>query len=158
MTLENAQVYTSDGKSAGKIVKVNSEYFTSRKGGFISDEEYSIPLDAISYIEPPTGDVIIIRLALNEKQLKHGCEFVRCKPNSEFVSGRAESEPKLLSEKPMIHYEATYSLEENISISSPTEGLPHDVQYCCDMCEAKFDRTDGLEKHRAKDHNGPIGI
>jgi hypothetical protein len=156
--LEDAEVYTLDGKSAGRIVEVNEEYFTSRKTGFVSDEEYRIPLDAISYIEPAKGDMIIIRLALNEKQLKHGYEFIRGKPNSEFVSGKVESEPKLISEKPMIHYEAIEPLEENISLYSPTEELPHEVKYSCDMCKEKFDNADTLQRHRAIAHRGPIGI
>lgn len=158
MTLENAEVYTSDGRSVGRIVKVDSKYFTSRKRGFISDVEYRIPLDTISYIEPARSDKFIVRIKLNEEQLKHGYEFVRGNPNSGFVSGRAESEPKLPSEKPIIHYEAIEPIEENISISSPTEGLPHKVQYSCDMCEAIFDKADSLQEHRAKDHKGPIGI
>jgi sporulation protein YlmC with PRC-barrel domain len=156
--LENAEVYTSDGKSAGRIVKVNKEYFTSSKGGLVSDEEYRIPLDAISYIESATGDMIIVRLKLNENQLKHGYEFVKGKPNSEFVSGRAESEPKFISEKPLIHYEAIEPLEENISLSSTTEGLPKKVEYSCDMCNEKFDDTERLEEHRGKEHKGPVGI
>ena len=158
MTLENAEVYTLDERNVGKIIKVDSEYFTSRKSGLISDTEYRIPLDTISHIETMKSDQSIVRIKLNEEQLKHGHEFVKGKPNSEFVSGRAKSEPKLPSEKPIIHYEAIEPLEENISISSPTEGLPHQVRYSCDMCEANFDKADNLQEHRFKEHKGPIGI
>ena len=158
MTLENAEVYTLDERNVGKIIKVDSEYFTSRKSGFFSDAEYRIPLDTISHIETVKNDQSIVRIKLNEEQLKHGHEFVKGKPNSEFVSGRTNSEPKLPSEKPIIHYEAIEPLEENISISSPTEGLPHQVRYSCDMCEANFDRADNLQEHRLKEHKGPIGI
>jgi hypothetical protein len=49
--LKDAQVYTSDGKSAVKIARVNKEYFTFSNEGFVFDEEYRIPLDAISHIE-----------------------------------------------------------------------------------------------------------
>jgi sporulation protein YlmC with PRC-barrel domain len=64
--LKDAEVYTSDGKSAGKIVRVNEEYVTFSKEGFVSDEEYRIPLDAISHIEPAENNMIIVRLILNE--------------------------------------------------------------------------------------------
>jgi hypothetical protein len=160
MTLEDAEVYTLDGKSAGRIVKVNAEYFTSRKVGFVSDEEYRIPLDAISYIEPAKGDMIIVRLALNEIQLKHGYEFIRGKPNSEFVSGEAESEPLVPSEKQVIYYEAMEPLEENDTTArAQSDRLLQNVEeYSCDMCMEKFDTADNLQKHRAKDHKGPIGI
>jgi hypothetical protein len=156
--LKDAEVYTLDGKSAGKIVRVNKEYFTSSKQGFVSDEEYRIPLDAISHIEPAGNNMIIVRLTLNEKQLKHGSEFVRGKPNSEFVSGQAKSEPKLPSGKPLIHYEAIEPLEENISLYSSKEGLPKKVEYGCDMCNEKFDDTESLGEHRGREHKGPVGI
>jgi hypothetical protein len=44
-------------------------------------DEFRIPLDAISYIEPTGNNTIIVRLMLNEKQLKHGYEFVGGKQN-----------------------------------------------------------------------------
>jgi hypothetical protein len=159
MTLEDAEVYTLDGKSAGRIVKVNTEYFTARKRGFVTDEEYRISLDAISYIEPAEGDMIIVRLTLNEKQLKHGYEFVKGKPNSEFVSGKAESEPKAPTGKQVIYYEAIEPLKENIAIARhSSEELLQNVEYSCDMCMEKFDNADDLQKHRSKAHKGPIGI
>jgi hypothetical protein len=160
MTLEDAEVYTSDGKSAGRIVKVNSEYFTSRKVDFMLYEEYRIPLNAISYIEPAKGDMIIVRLTLNEIQLKHGYEFVRGNPNSKFVSGEAESQPLVPNERQVIYYEAMESLEENDTTArAQSDRLLQNVEkYSCDMCMEKFDDVDNLQKHRAKDHKGPIGI
>ncbi len=156
--LENSKVYTSDGKSAGKITKVNTEYFTTYKKGLVTDEEYRIPLDAISSVQPANDDASIVRLALTEDQLKHGYEFVKGKPNSEFVSGEEESEPKVPFEKQLIHYEAMKPLEENIAIAPPTEGLPQNIEYSCDMCAEKFDDANSLQKHRAEIHKGPVGI
>ena len=160
MTLENAEVYTSDGKSAGRIVKVNAEYFTCRKVGLVSDEEYRIPLNTISYFEPAKGDMIIVRLTLNEEQLKHGFEFLSGKPNSEFVSGKSESQPLVPSEKQVIYYEATKSLEgDDAAVRTQSDRLLQNVEkYSCDMCTEKFDDADSLQKHRAKNHKGPIGI
>ena len=160
MTLEDAEVYTSDGKSAGRIVKVDSEYFTSRKEGFMLYEEYRIPLDAISYIEPAKDDMIIVRLTLNEIQLKHGYEFVSGNPNSKFVSGKAESQPLVPNERQVIYYEAMESLEENDTTArAQSDWLLQNVEkYSCDMCMEKFDDADNLQKHRAKDHKGPFGI
>ena len=157
MMLEGAAVYTSDGKGAGKIIKVNSEYFTSRKEGFISDEEYRVQLDAILSIEQ-TGNTTTVKLSLSQDQLQHGYEYITSKPNSEFVSGQSESEPKILSEKPVMHYEAIDPIEENIAFCSPTTGLPSKVEYSCDLCTEKFSSANNLQKHRATAHKGPIGI
>jgi sporulation protein YlmC with PRC-barrel domain len=158
MIPQGSKVYTSDGKSVGNVIDVNSEYFTSRKRDLITDEEYRIPLHAISYIEPAPGDMIIVRLSLNKEQLQHGREFVKGKPNSDFISGRSEFEAKIVSEKPLIHYEAMEPLEENISFPSSRAGLPKDIEYKCDMCEERFDDSKSLQEHRAGEHKGPIGL
>lgn len=158
MDLKNAKVYTLDGKNVGRVTEVDTEYFTTQKKGLLTDEEYRVPLDGISHIEPPKDDIVIIRLALNEEQLKHGFEFVKGKPNSEFVSGKDESELKVPTEKQVIHYEAMHSLEENIANGPSTEGLPQIVEYSCDMCAKKFDDADRLQEHRAEVHKGPTGI
>jgi hypothetical protein len=159
MTLVDAEVYTVDEKSAGRIVKVNTEYFIAHKRGLVTDEECRIPLDAISYLEAAEGDMIIVGLALNEKQLKHGHEFVKGKPNSEFVSDEAESEPKAPTGKQVIYYEAMEPLKENIAAARhSSEGLLQTVEYNCDMCMEKFESADDLQKHRSKAHKEPIGI
>jgi hypothetical protein len=156
MALENAKVYTADEKDVGKVTEVGSEYFTSLKKGIVVDEEYRIPLDTISDISAVDGTVIV-RLALSQEQLKHGHEFTKGRPNSEFVSGRSESEPKIPSGKQGIRYEATKPLEGNIAISPKSEP-PAGGVYSCDMCEKKFDRAESLQRHRGRVHKGPVGI
>ncbi|WP_415280690.1 hypothetical protein [Candidatus Nitrososphaera sp. FF02] len=156
MGLENARVYTSDEKNVGKVVQVDEEYFTSLKKGLMVNEEYRIPLDAISDISAGDG-VPIVRLALSKEQLKHGHEFVKGRPNSGFVSGRTESEPKIPLEKQVIRYEATRPLEGNVSLA-PEHEPPPGGRYSCDMCEEKFDDADGLQGHRGRVHKGPVGV
>lgn len=156
MGLENAKVYTSDEKNVGEVVQVDEEYFTSLKKGLVVNEEYRIPLDAISDISAGDG-VPIVRLALSKEQLKHGHEFVKGRPNSEFVSGRSESEPKIPLEKQVIRYEAARPLEGNIAIAPESE-LPPGGRYSCDMCDEKFDDADSLQGHRGKVHKGPVGV
>lgn len=124
----------------------------------MSDEKYRIPRDAIPHIEPAGNNIIIIRPTSNEKQLTHGYGFARGKPNSKFVCGQAESEPKFPSEKPLVRYEAIEPLEENISSSSSIEGLPKNIVYSCGTYDEKFDDTESLEEHRGKVHKGPVGI
>jgi hypothetical protein len=156
MALEGSRVYTSDKKSAGRITWVGGRYFTSFRRGLMVDEEYRIPLDAI---ESPAADGRqAVRLALTREQLKHGYEIVQGEPNSELVSGRAQSELKIPSRKQVIHYEPAILLDENISIPPSTEGLPDRVEYSCDMCAQKFGDSAGLQEHRAKAHSGPTGI
>lgn len=155
MGLENARVYTADEKDVGRVTEVGPEYFTSMKKGVVVDEEYRIPLDAISDIAAENG-APVVRLTLKREQLKHGYGFAKGRPNSEFVSGESESEPKMPG-KQVIHYEATKPLEENIAISPKSEP-PAGGMYSCDMCEEKFDRASSLQKHRSKAHKGPVGV
>jgi hypothetical protein len=63
--LENAEVYTSDGKST-KDVRANVEYFTSCKVCFVLNEENRIPLDAILYI------VITSKASVTQSHVLHG--------------------------------------------------------------------------------------
>ncbi|AIF84245.1 hypothetical protein NTE_02191 [Candidatus Nitrososphaera evergladensis SR1] len=157
MELGNAKVYTSDKKSAGRVTRVDTEYFTTFKKGLTVDEEYRIPLDAILDVQT-TEKSAVVKLALSREQLKHGYEILKGEPNSELVSGKAESELKIPFKKQVIHYEATKPLEENIAITPSKEGLPHDTQYSCDMCAEKFDDADSLQTHRADVHKGATGI
>lgn len=156
MGLENAKVYTADEKDVGKVTEVGPEYFTSLKKGMVMDEEYRIPLDAISDISAADG-APVVRLALSQEQLKHGYEFTKGRPNSGFVSGRSESEPKIPSGKQAIRYEAAKPLEGNIAISPKSEP-PAGGMYSCDMCEKKFDKAESLQRHRGRVHKGPVGI
>lgn len=88
-----ADVYTLEGKKVGRIREINSRYFTAFKRGIITDEEFRIPISSISAVESH-GNVTVVRLSLKEEQVKHGYEFAKGRPNSEFASGAAESEPK----------------------------------------------------------------
>jgi hypothetical protein len=156
MALENAKVYTADEKDVGRVTEVGSEYFTSLKKGVVVDEEYRIPLDVISDISAAEATPVV-RLALSREQLKHGYEFTRERPNSSFVSGRSGSEPKIPSGRQAIRYEATKPLEDNIAISPKSEP-PAGGMYSCDMCEAKFDKAENLQRHRGRVHKGPVGV
>ncbi len=156
MGLENARVYTADEKDIGRVTEVDSEYFTSLKKGLMINEEYRIPLDTISYISAGDGPPVV-RLAMKKEQLKHGHGFKKGRPNSEFVSGESDSEPKIPSGKQVIRYEATKPLEGNIAIS-PKREPPAGGKYSCDMCDKKFDRADSLQRHRGQVHKGPVGI
>jgi sporulation protein YlmC with PRC-barrel domain len=91
---KGAEVYTLEGKRIGRIKEINSNYFTAFKRGLVTDEEFRIPMSAISAVENHDSSTIV-RLSLNEDQVKHGYEFSKGKPNSEFVGGSAESEPKI---------------------------------------------------------------
>ena len=148
-----AEVYTLEGKSMGRIKEINSSYFTAFKRGLVTDEEFRIPMSAISSVEND-GSSATIRLSLNEEQVKHGYEFASGKPNSEFVHGTAESEPKIPDERQLIHYEPTQGAEETASTKRP----PAVSEYLCDMCDEKFESPTELQDHRALQHKAPTGI
>jgi hypothetical protein len=147
-----AEVYTLEGKKIGRVNKVDSSYFTAFKHGLATDEEFRIPLSAISAVENE-GNSTVIRLSMSEEQLKHGFEFSSGRPNSEFASGVAESEPKIPRDKQMIHYESQPA-DEGRAIARP----PPASEYLCDMCDARFDDSFELQEHRAEQHKAPTGI
>lgn len=154
MALEGSKVYTSDKKSAGRVIRVGRGHFTSFKKGFMVDEEYRIPLDAIQAADGRQA----VRLVLTREQLKHGYEIMRGEPNSGLVSGKSQSELKIPSGKQVIHYEPAILLDENISIPPSTRDLPKRVEYICDMCAQKFGYPADLQGHRARAHSGPTGV
>ena len=147
-----AEVYTLEGKSVGKVKEINSSYFTAFKRGLLSDEEFRIPMSAVSSVEND-GSSTTIRLSLKEEQVKHGYEFAKGKPNSEFMHGVAESEPKI-PERQLIRYEPTQGAEEAAAIKRP----PAVSEYLCDMCDEKFASPVRLQEHRAEQHKAPTGI
>lgn len=156
MNIQNAEVHTSDGKSAGQVIRVNDEYFTAFKKGILTDEEFNIPLGAISRIEPKGNNQLVVRLSLDEVQVKHGHEFVKGKPNSDLISGAAGSAPLIPQDKPLIRYESIRQPED--SPRAPRrERLQHDVEYRCDLCNERLGDAGILQKHR-KEHNAPVGI
>jgi hypothetical protein len=150
---KDAEVYTLEGKQMGRIKEINSSYFTAFKRGLLTDEEFRIPMSAISAVESH-GNATVVRLSLKEEQVKHGYEFTRGRPNSEFASGAAESEPKIPVEKQVIHYESPHPAEASSTVDRP----PAISEYLCDMCEEKFGSPSELQEHRAAQHKAPTGI
>lgn len=150
---KGAEVFTLEGRRIGRIKEIDSGYFTAFKRGLLADEEFRIPMSAISAVENHGGSTIV-RLSLKEAQVKHGHEFAQGKPNSDFVGGAAESEPKIPDERQVIHYESATAAEETRVINRPHAAS----EYLCDMCDEKFGSPTELEEHRALQHKAPTGI
>jgi hypothetical protein len=168
---ENTEVITLDGKKIGKVKRIeNDDYFIVYKKGLLTDEEFRVPVGAVLAGEDSSVHNKPIRLNLSEETLKHGYEFVQGKPNSEFMHGKKDSEPKVRLEKQIIHFEPVESVEEpnKTGISSPPvskqyqavlkQGEESSTLYSCEMCPAKFDRADELQKHRGESHKAPVNI
>jgi hypothetical protein len=148
-----AEVYTLEGKHVGRIKEINASYFTVFKRGIVTDEEFRIPISSISAVENH-GNATVVRLSLKEEQVKHGHEFAKGRPNSEFASGTAESELKIPLEKQVIHYESSHPVEASRAADRP----PAISEYLCDMCDEKFGSPSKLQEHRAARHKAPTGI
>lgn len=148
---DGAEVYTAEGKKLGKVKEMNSNYFTVYKEGLATDEEFSVPVSAISAIDNENKTV---QINMKVDQLKHGFEFTRAKPNSELVSGVSESQTMLPRQKPLIHYESMQAVGENRPLTRPSLTQ----EYLCDMCNARFSEASGLETHRLKEHKAPTGL
>ncbi len=170
---KDTEVITSDGKKIGKVKRIeNEDYFIVYKEGLLADEEIRVPVSAILTRKDGSVNSEPIRLNMSEETLKHGYEFVQGEPNSEFMHGIKESEPKFRLEKQIIHFEPVEPAEEpnNRGISSPPVTKQHqavlkpgeesttDTLYSCDMCPAKFDKSEELQKHRSESHKGPVNI
>lgn len=150
-------VFTSNGKNIGKINKIDNDHFTVYNQGLIQDEEFLIPISAISHFDVKVGEGNpSVILTINEEQIKHGYEIVIKKPNSELVNGKYNSQYKIPLEKEVIHYETIQHFEENVA--SSTDKLPSREEYICDMCMEKFNNPDKLQQHRVERHSAPIGI
>ena len=150
-------VFTSNGKNIGKINKIDTDHFIVYNQGLIQDEEFLIPISAISHFDIKVGEGNpSVILTINEEQIKHGYEIVTKKPNSEVVNGKSNPQYKIPLEKEVIHYETIQHFEENVA--SPTDKLPSDEEYICDMCMEKFNNPDKLQQHRAEKHSAPTGI
>jgi hypothetical protein len=168
---ENTEVITLDGKKIGKVKRMESnDYFIVYKKGFLTDEEFRVPVSAVLATEDSLVHSKPIRLNMSEETLKHGYEFVQAEPNSEFMHGKKDSEPKVTLEKQIIHFEPIEPAEEpnKRGISSPPVNKQHQAVlkqgeesstlYSCDMCDAKFNKADELQKHRGESHNAPVNI
>jgi hypothetical protein len=170
---QDTEVVTSDGKKIGKVKRIeNDSYFIVYKKGLLTDEEIRVPVSAISPRKYGSVKSEPIRLNMSEQTLKHGYEFVRGKPNSEFVHGIKESEPKLTLEKQLVHFEPVEPIEEpnkrgrsshpvakkHQADLKPGEEGATTTLYSCDICAAKFDTSEELQKHRGESHKAPVNI
>ena len=169
---EDAEVITSDGKKIGNVKrKENEDYFLVYKKGLLTDEEFRVPVSAIVPEKDGSSNNKQIRLNMTEESLKHGHEIVKGQPNSEFMHGMRESEPKLGPQKQVIHFDPVEPAEEskNWGVSSPPVTGDHQAVlkpddennrtlYSCDMCLAKFDNSEELQKHRGESHKAPVNI
>jgi hypothetical protein len=168
---ENTEVITLDGKKIGKVKRMeNNDYFIVYKKGFLTDEEFRVPVSAVLAAENSPVHSKPIRLNMSEETLKHGYEFIQAEPNSEFMHGKKDSEPKVRLEKQIIHFEPIEPAEEpnKTGISSPPiskqhqavlkQGEESSTLYSCDICPAKFNKADELQKHRGESHNAAVNI
>ena len=169
---EDTEVITSDGKKIGKVKRIeNEDYFIVSKKGLLTDEEIRVPVTAVLARKGDSADSEPIRLNMSEQTLKHGFEFVQAQPNSEFMHGKRESEPKVSLEKQVIRFEPVVPTEEanKTGISSPPVTKQHEAvlksvedsttsYYSCDMCPEKFDKSEELQRHRGESHKAPVNI
>ncbi len=172
---ENADVITSDGKKIGKVKRVESDsHFIVYKDGLLTDQEIRVPISAILATEDGSVNSEPVRLNMREEALKHGREFVQGEPNSNFMHGIKESEPKLLLEKQVVHFQPVEPAEEanKTGISSPPVAQQHQAVmkpkpdreattsalYSCDMCPAKFEKPEQLQNHRGGSHKAPVNV
>lgn len=170
---EDTEVITSDGKKIGKVKRIeNDSYFIVYKKGLLTDEEIRVPVSAISPRKDGSVNSEPIRLNMSEDTLKHGRELVQGEANSEFMHGIKESEPKLTLQKQLVHFEPVEPAEEpnKSGISSPPVAKQHQAVlksgeetttaalYTCDMCAAKFDKSEDLQLHRGESHKAPVNI
>jgi hypothetical protein len=170
---EDTEVITSDGKKVGKVKRIeNDSYFIVYKKGLITDEEIRVPVSAILPRKHGSISGEPIRLNMSEETLKHGHEFVQGETNSEFMHGIKKSEPKFMLEKQLVHFEPVEPAEEpnKRGISSPPVAKEHRTilkpgeetttatLYSCDMCAAKFEKSEELQMHRGESHKAPVNI
>lgn len=163
----NAHVFTSDGKNIGTVRFSDSNFLFIYKSGLLKDEEFHVPITAISHYDKESDgvkeirdDEKKIRLNLSEDEVKHGFEFVgKNKPNSDLISGRSGSSYNIGLEKESVRYEAFRSdIEKNVNPASSTDKLPSEEEYICDLCMQKFNGSGELQTHRKNQHSAATGI
>ncbi len=170
---EGDEVVTSDGKKIGNVKRIeNGDYFLVCKKGILTDEEMRIPISAaLPKNRGSSRNDEPVRLNMTEESLKHGREIVTGRPNSEFIHGREDSEPKLGLQKQVVHFDPVEHTEESKKrgISAPPVNADHQAVlkpddktnrtlYTCDMCTAKFNRSSDLQRHRGESHKAPVNI
>lgn len=163
----NAHVLTSDGKNIGTVRFSDSNFLFIYKSGLLKDEEFHVPITAISHYDKGSDgvkeirdDEKKIRLNLSEDEVKHGFEFVgKNKPNSDLISGRSGSSYNIGLEKESVRYEAFRSdIEKNVNPASSADKLPSEEEYICDLCMQKFNGSGELQTHRKNQHSAATGI
>jgi hypothetical protein len=170
---KNGQVVTSDGKKIGIVKSLNNNCLVAFKKGLLRDEEFHIPIDAISHYgskssknikdnsasKAKTAKSVSIRLNLSEKEVRHGFEFVGDnKPNSDLVSGKSGSGYNM-GLRETIRYEALMpNSEKNLAPASSTDKLPSKQEYICDMCMQRFYYPNELQDHRKDLHSAATGV
>jgi hypothetical protein len=163
----NAHVFTSDGKNIGTVRFSDSNFLFIFKSGLLKDEEFHVPITAISHYDKESDgvkeirdDEKRIRLNLSEEEVKHGFEFIgKNKPNSDLISGRSGSSYNIGLEKESVRYEAFRSdIEKNVNPASTTDKLPSEEEYICDLCMQKFNDSSKLQTHRKNQHSSATGI
>jgi hypothetical protein len=161
VTLNGYNVFTSESKNRkkiGKVTKIDRNYLVVYRKGVVSDEEYRIPTSAITHFNREERR---INLKLSKNQLKHGFEFVKAKPNSDFVAGKTNSGYKILLEKELVHYESLGAEEKgssndnNIIDNIKNEKLSSSTtnEFICEMCMERFNESNKLQRHRIDNHN-----
>lgn len=156
--LIGSDAFTVDNKKIGKVIALdktkNKNHLIISKKGIVHDEEFHIPIDSITEIIDKESKIII---NLNDKEIKHGYEFLnKDSPSSDLISGKSDSTLSTPFEKEKIKYQSfSYDLE------NPNNNKNSNVkvdEFLCDMCQAKFKDTSDLELHRKNKHSGPVGI
>src|ERR671933_1660212 len=170
---ENTEVVSLDGKKVGKLRRMeNDDYFIVYKKGVLRDEEFRIPTSAALTEQDNSSSANgnVIRLNMSEEALKHGYEFVKGRPNSDFMHGIEKSQPKASREKEVIHFDPSEPADESnkTGMSSPPISKQHQAVsrersdrlnlYSCDMCSSKFNDANELQKHRGESHKAPMNI
>ncbi len=70
----------------GRLKDIISREFTGFKRGLVTDEEFKIPISAISAVGNH-DNAAIVRVSLDEKQVKHGYEFAKGNPTPNLQAG-----------------------------------------------------------------------
>jgi hypothetical protein len=162
-------VITSDGKNIGKVYSTDEDeedHLIVYKKGLLTDQKFRIPVSAIVVEESSAHLENSIRLDLTEEQLKHGYQFLKSEPNSEFMHGKRESEPKVRLKKQIIQFEPATKADADNALTTGSNPIP--IQegqgysiprgYRCDMCTGSFEEVNQLEKHRSEIHHTSANI
>lgn len=164
---KNAQVITSDGKNIGIVKSSDSNSLLIFKNGPLRDEEFHVPITAVSHYDRKSGEVregdnrtSNIKLNLSEEEVKHGFEFIgKNKPNSDLISGKSDSTYNVGLQKETVRYEAfRLDSEKNVNPASSTDKLPSEEEYICDLCMQKFHGSNELQEHRKNQHSAATGV